>query len=224
MTAGELIERTLKDLGEDTSSPVYYKSSEALDALNEAQRFFCLLTLCLETTGNLALAADTSFYHLLTSFEHFLLPLRVQVVATGAKVRPGRLGDFDALSSTWQDDVGAPTRYDVLGMDLLAVTPRPDALGTSLEITYAETPARMTSESGTPEIPAEYHPCLADYAVPRLRVKEGGQEFQKVLSRFGNFLTEAAKMAEYVRSRMAGRDYDRQPFELAKWQNAQAKA
>jgi len=221
VTAGELIERTLKDLGEDTSSPVYYKSSEVLDALNEAQRFFCLLTLCLETTGNLALAADTSFYHLLTTFQRFLLPLRVQVLATGAKVRPGRLGDFDSLSATWQDDVGDPTRYDVLGMDLLAVTPRPDAPGITLEITYAQTPDRMTSEGDTPEIPAEYHPCLADYGVARLRVKEGGQEFQKVLSRFGNFLTEAAKMADYVRSRMAGRGYDRQPFELAKWQSTQ---
>ncbi len=223
MTSGELIERVLKRVGEDTTTPVYYRASEVLDALNAAQRLFCLLTLCLETSDTLALTATTTFYHLLTSFSDFLMPLQVDVV-DGSKVRPGHLTSFDSLSDTWQADAGDPERYDVLGMDLLAITPRPAASGTSLTITYAQCPTRMTGENATPEIPAEYHPCLIDGAVVQLRAKEGGQEFGKVLPAWGNFLNEAVKMAEYVRVRMAGRGYDRAPFELSKWQSRQKSA
>ena len=223
MTSGELTERVLKRVGEDHDAPVYYKPSEVLDALNAAQRLFCLLTLCLETSDTLALTGTTTFYNLLSSFSDFLLPLRVQVV-DGDKVRPGHLASFDSLSDTWQADAGDPERYNVLGMDLLAITPRPASTSTSLTITYAQCPARMTGESDTPEIPTEYHPCLIDGAVVQLRAKEGGQEFQKVLPAWGNFLNEAVKMAEYVRGRMAGRGYDRAPFELDKWQNRQKSA
>ena len=214
MTSGEIMERALRRVGEDPAAPVYYKSSEALDAVNEGQRLFCLLTWCLETTGTLNLDAATSFYHLLSTFSDLLAVLRVRVNNTGARVGPGRLEDFDARNSAWQSAAGDPTDYQVLGLDLLAVTPRPAEGGRSLEVTYARTPTRMTGTSATPEIPVEFHHALVDYAVYRLRAKEGGQEFAKVLPLFVNFLDVARKFAGYVRTRMAAAGYDRVPPEL----------
>jgi len=216
VTAAELISRTLRDCGEDAGAPVFYQRHEALDALNEAQRLFCLATLCLEADASLNLAAGVSFYYLIPNFPKFLVPLRVTVANTGAKVRPASLGSFDSLSETWLTDAGDPQYYDVVGADLLAITPRPATTGTTLKIHYAAAPDPLVSDTDIPEIPAEYHPTLVDYAVARLRAKEGGQEFLKAAPRFGNFLRGAARMAEAVRQRTGGR-YDRQPFEFTKW-------
>jgi len=216
MTTGDLILRTWRQLDEDIDGGVFYRRHEVLGALNEAQRLFCLATLCLEADASLALTADTSFYHLLSSFPKFLVPLRVTVANSGAKVRPANFDSFDSLSETWLTDAGDPKYYDVVGVDLLAITPRPAQVGTTLTIHYASAPDELAADADVPQIPEEYHPSLVEYAVARLRAKEGGQEFLKAAPRFGNFLHGAARMADAVRKRAAGR-HDRQPFEFKQW-------
>ena len=86
----------------------------ALAALNEGQRFFCLLTLCLEKTGTLPPAANTIFYHLLTQagFRDFLLPLRLKVTG-GARLTPDCLQTLHARSSSGQATAGTPARYAI---------------------------------------------------------------------------------------------------------------
>jgi len=215
MTYGEIQSRVLERVGEG-ATPVYYTAAKVLSAVNEAQRFFCLLTLCLEKAGTLPLTASTSFYHLQDTFSDFLVPLRVQIASTGARVRPCMLSDLRALNPAWQSVPGTPEKYVFQGFDFLGLYPRPAAVGTSLTVTYAHMPARMTSSSNTPEIPEACHNALVKYAVYRLRLQEGGQEFIKVLPLFKEFMQAAAKEAEYVRARRASADYDMQPFEVAK--------
>jgi hypothetical protein len=184
-------------------------------AINEAQRFFALLTLCLETTGTQALAAATPTYRMLTIFEDWLLPLRVRVFgAGGGKVASARLADLDALNPAWQNEAGAPARYAALGFDFVALHPRPTLTGTSLEWIYAKFPARMSAAGASPEIPEEYHQVLVDYAIPTLRAKEGGQGFLDSLLYLDRFLEAAQKEADYVRTRNKSQLYDRGPFEL----------
>lgn len=216
MTTNELITRVYQRL--DQTPGGYYTPGEVLGALNEAQRLFALLTLCLETTAALPLEAATPFYRLLTvsGFSLYLLPLRVRVAgAGGAKVTPARLADLDALNPAWQAEPGTPARYAALGFDFLAVHPRPTGAGTSLDITFARCPAAMTSAS-TPEIPEEHHPALTDYAIPRLRVKEGGSALAKSMPFWEAFLAAAEKLAAYVRARNRGLGYDRVPAELTR--------
>lgn len=220
MTLSEMETRLLKRLDEDAAAPqgsathAYYSQTEVWRVLNEAQRLFCLLTLCLEKTGTLALDAN-AFYHLLLTFSDFLVPLRVKV-AGGARLAPDRLQSLDARSSSWQNTSGTPSRYDVLGLDLLAITPQPAAGGTSLTVTFAHAPMEMTLGSSVAEIPTEYHPSLIDYAIPRLRMKEGGAEFLTSLKYAQRFFESAQKMAEFVRQRNRAAGYDREPFELTK--------
>lgn len=216
MTAGQLATQILGDLGESAVSPTFYTFPEVLGAINEAQRLFCLLTLCLERTVTLELSANTTFYSVLTLYTDWIVPLRLRI-AGGAKLAPGRLTDFDAISETWQADRGTPERYACSGFDLLALYKAPAAIGTTLSITYARSPVEMATAGETPEIPEEYHPDLAHYAIPRLRAKEGGQEFQKVAPRLGTFIEAAQKMAAFVRARNKAQRYDRVPVELKRF-------
>jgi hypothetical protein len=198
----------------DGHSEDLYTFGQAKAALNVAQRFFALLTLCQETTAPLTITAGTNYFHLLNTFSDFLLPLRIRVAGTGgAKIPPGRIEDFTSFNPAWPVAVGVPTQYACLGFDFLIFNSIP-AANVTVNITYAQAPPPLVNDADVPVIPEQFHPCLMDFAVPLLRSQEGGQEFSKCLPLLGRFLQEADKLAQYVRARNLAHRYDRMPFEL----------
>lgn len=199
--------------------PVSYPTLEIVAALNEAQRFFCLLTLVLETTQPWTVPVNTTFYRMLTIFTDWIVPLRITTQA-GAKVRPGRLEDLSSLDSLWMAQPGDPYRYASLGADLLALY-RQTATGTTLNVTYARCPLTLAADTDAPEVRAEYHPSLVAYAIYRLRQSEGAAEFAKALPMLGEFLDAAGKCAAYVRARNRGSQYDAGPFEIEAYDKSQ---
>lgn len=215
MLAGDLQTRVLERLGEDPNNPVYYTAADALAWLNAAQRLFVLLTLCLETTNTVNLTVNTAFYSMLPVFPDWLLPLRVRDAVTGARLNPARLSDMAALDGSWSASPGPPQRYALLGFDLLAVWQQISVgVAGSLQITYARSPDSLLGAGSVPQIPAEFHPALADGAIPLLRAREGGQDWQKVLPLWDRFIDAATKLADYVRSRNREQGYDYYPVEL----------
>lgn len=220
MTLGQLELRVFQRLDQAGARPGYYTGTEIRAALDAAQHVFVLLTLCLERTAPLALTANQVFYQMLTvaGFSDWLLPLRARVTgAGGKKLDYSRLSDFDALKLDWQQTNGTPERYAHLGFELLAIDRQPAAGGVSLDLTFAYCPLKLTSPAQAPEIPAEHHPSLIDYAIPALRAKEGGAEFASSLQFFERFLEEAKKLADFVRARNQAAGYDRFPFELGSY-------
>jgi hypothetical protein len=209
---GQVSQRLNEGFG--AGGPTFYPTLEIVAALNEASRLFCLLTLGLEVQAPWAVPANTTFFHMLSTFPDWIVPLRITTPA-GAKVRPARLDELAALDSQWPASPGAPYRYASLGADLLALYGQPAAIGTTLNVVYARCPLTLAADTDIPETPAEYHPAYVGYAIYRCRQVEGGSEFQKALPLLDEFLTAAAQYAGYVRARNAGSGYDKSPFELA---------
>jgi hypothetical protein len=211
--------RTSQRLAEANSGPVFYPLSELIAGLNEAQRFFVLLTLGLEKTATWAVPAynpAAPFYHMLQYFTDWIVPLRITTTA-GAKVRPRRLEDLTARNPTWWNSPGTPDAYVALGADFLGLNNQPANLGTNLLVTYARAAVVLTNPTDVPEIPEEYHPRLVDYNIYRQRQVEGGQEFEKSLKYLDSFFEGAIHYARYVRARNLGSRYDKVPFELEKF-------
>lgn len=214
MTLADLTSRTLERLGETSASGSYYTAEQVRIALNEGQRLFALLTLCLETTGSLPLTANIAWYQPLATLNDWIVPLRVRIAgAGGTKLEPKRLEELDALSANWQTDPGPPRRYACCGPNLLAIHPSPTAGGASLAVTYARSPIALVGAGQAPQIPEEYHPALIRYAVPRLRASEGAEEWRKNLPDFMEFWQAAKKLAMYVRARNKSAQYDHLPPE-----------
>ncbi len=195
------------------AAPVFYPAAEIDAALNEAQRFFVLLTLGLEITSTWTVTAATAFFHMLGVFSDWICPLRI-TDSTGAKVRPATLEDLAALDPNWRTSPGAPVRYASLGADLVGIYQQPAGGGTVLSVTYAQAPATLAADGDIPAIPAEYHPRLVDYGIYRCRQVEGGQEFEKSLRYLDSFMDGATKYGAYIRARNIGSRYDKVPFEL----------
>jgi hypothetical protein len=213
----ELQRRTLERLGDDPDldpSLMHYTPQEVLAVLNQVQRLFCLFTLCLETTANFGLTGQTS-YHLLDTFPDWIAPLRIRN-ALGAKMRPSRLADLEALDRSWRTRAGTPVRYNVAGFDLLSVYMSNTS---TVPITYARSAAQLVStypaDNGQiPEIPERAHPALIEAAIPILRVKEGMSEWQKTVAGWNRFLDVVEDVAGLVRARNRELGYDALPVEL----------
>ncbi len=201
------------------STGSYYTHGETVSALNEAQRFFCFLTLGYQKTLTAAIQmlAGNPTVRMLTIFGDWLVPLRVNIHG-GAQLRPVRLADLDSLDADWQN-VAATTsspvaRYAALGFDLLALYPQPQTAAVNFDFTYAASPPPMAADTDVPVVPGEHHADLVDYATYRLRYREGGAEFEKGLPYFRRFLDGAAKYGRYIRQRNLAARYDKLPFEI----------
>jgi hypothetical protein len=221
MTLATMYGLVSQRLNEGASGPVFYPKSEMIAALNEAERFFVLLTLGLENTAPWTISANTTFFHMLTAFPDWIAPLRISNL-DGSRVRPSRLEDLCSLNSGWiaSPQIGNPQRYCVIGGDLLAIYGQP-TVNTTVNVTYAQAPVPLVQDTDVPQSPAEYHPRLVDYGVYRMRQVEGGQEFQKGLPFFASFFEGAQHYAAYVRARNIGSRYDKVPFELERFDLSQ---
>jgi hypothetical protein len=211
-------------LNEGNSGYVFYPQAEIASALNEAEAFFVLLTLGLETTLPWTVPAasptqQNTFFRMLNIFPDWICALRI-ATTSGTRIRPCRLEDLTALDTQWMSNVGPISRYAALGVDLVAVYQQPQ-LASTLQVTYARAPVPLVNAGDVPEIPAEYHPKLVSYAEYRMRQGEGGQEFAKALPGFNSFLDGATHYGNYVRSRNRGSQYDKVPFELEKFDRSQ---
>lgn len=216
VTLAELQSRTLERLDEDGRNPRFWTLEECTAALNEAQRFMVMLTLCLEKTALLQLQPGAAWYKLGALLPDMLVPLRLVDYSTQQRLRPARLAELEARNAAWEVEPGEPERYAILGWDLLAVYPQPEEQRT-LAILYAHAPARLILPEDQPQVPAEYHASLVDYAIVRLSLKLGAQQLAKALPWWGRFLADTRKLAGYVRARAVALGYDKTPIELERF-------
>ena len=217
-----MLDRSIERLDEIAGAPVYWSKHEIVDALNESQRFWALLTLCIERTAQFKLYANTAFHNIIshadTPLADFIVPLKASL--DGVRLNPATFHQLNLRNPIWSTvaaiDGTTPTRwYTVMGCDLLAVSPYPIADSIML-LTYAAAPAALSlaSLSAVSEAPIEDHPVILDYSIYLLMQKVGGQEFANEIPRLKTFLDEAQKRGERVRSRMKAQGYERVPFEL----------
>lgn len=214
MTHAQLKTRTFERLDEPTDGSGYHSGIDITAGLNWAQRFFVVLTLCLEKSAAFTLTGGATWFKVRTVLTDWLMPLRLEV--SNAKIRPARLSELDALAASWQATAGTPERYSLQGLDLLAIYKQP-AGDTAASWTYARTPTTLSAPTDTPEIPAEYQPLLVDGAILYCRLKEGGQELEKVLPGLKRFLDGAARLGKYGRQRSLDLRYDRLPAEIERF-------
>lgn len=220
MNVLELQRRTIDRVGDDPDvnpSLMHYTPTEVLAALNQVQRLFCLFTLCLETTANFGLTGLPR-YHMLGQFADWIAPLNLRN-ALGNKIRPCRLADLAALDRSWASHAGVPVRYTRTGFDLLGFYQQNTS---TISMTYARSAVELLSSYPAdnlqaPEIPERYHQALIDGAIPILRVKEGMQEWQKVLPQWDRFLAAVGELAGAVRSRNKEQGLDSLPFEIKRY-------
>jgi hypothetical protein len=182
---------------------------EILAALNEGQVLASWLTLCLEATATFPLNGST-FYLPRPPLTDFLVPLRFTY--GGARIRPATIAEMEAENDGWQATAGTPARYACLGFNFLIVTPQVTG---SASMTYARSPVPLVNDADVPELLESYHQDLVDYAVYKVRLKEGAQGLVRGLKRLTLFLDDMQRLGDYIRARSVAARYDVLPLEMA---------
>jgi hypothetical protein len=211
-TISGLVSQRLNE-GAAVGGPQFYPGPEILAAVNEGQRLFALLTLCLERQSALAIPANTTFLHVLPVVADYLAPLRI-TDASGAKVRPATFGELWSLDAAWPAAIGPPIRYVAAGADLAAFYGR-SGDPVTVQLQYAGSPALLVNGGDVPQIPTEYHQELINYGIYRVRQVEGGEEFAATLPLLDHYLQAAQDYGAFIKARNVGAGYDSLPFELA---------
>lgn len=211
MTLGEIEGKLRSRVGDGGSS--YWTAAEVAEAVNAAQRIFALLTWCLESRGTLSVLANQAEVRLLTAFPLMIAVIRMEN-PDGERLFPTTVNGFAAGDDRWRAARAVyPGFYAVHGFDYAMFFPAPVG-SVNLTVTYARGPATVAVSGDVPEIPEEYHAALVDGAEPLLRLKEGGQEFAKVLPAWESFMAAARMCAQKVRERNKLAGADRYPAEV----------
>jgi hypothetical protein len=211
MTLSDITGRIITRIDDNAGAPVSVTEAEAIAAVNEGEQLFSWLTLCLETTLPITIAANATFGVIRSTFPDFLVPLRIAIA--GVRLRPATLGELDAQNDQWQATAGLPTRYAQLGFNFWAITPQP-TFSMQAQATYARSPVLLVNPTDTPEIPEQYHPALVAYGRYRTKLKEGAQGLQRGLGEFADFMDAAKEHGDFVRARSRAASFDTLPFEM----------
>jgi hypothetical protein len=207
MTLTQLQQAVLGALGDGGNTVGFYTPAEAEAALNAAQQVFALGSFCIERTATQVITAGNNYGKL--DFADMIVPFTVRV--GGIRFEASSLADMQAENPYWtyaaDDRARIQRKYAILGSRMIAIAPRsPNDM--TLSVLYAAAPVPI---SGSPEIAAEYHPALAQYAIARLRIKEGGSMMAKDANRMREFWTAVLECGDKVRNRCRTHFYDAKP-------------
>jgi hypothetical protein len=136
---------------------------------------------------SVSVVAGTTAYALPTDF---LRPVAVYDATNSRQVRARQIDLRDYAGGIDSSATGAPTLYTVTNSGLV-LYPSPDQ-SYSVTMTYYRRPTEMVDDDDPPEIPAEAHPLMIDYALMHAYRREQDwnarsrleEEYERDLARF----------------------------------------
>jgi hypothetical protein len=192
MTAGEIYSKIVLPAMEGAA---WHPWGAFLVAINEAQTILAAATGALYQVDTIVLAPGERVVRALPVMPLFRRLKRCSTVSHKlAIVSPIQMISRGLL------ETGSPRRVAQIGASLLLFDPAPSEM-VSLEIEYERFPRAINSEQDVPEVPLAYHRTLGEYAVARMKMMDGGQEFARVAGKIRSFLAEAERLAEEVKKR-----------------------
>lgn len=185
MTAGQLVDRVLLRLDENTASPVFWSRAEILAWVNDGLNEINLLAMLrykesgdTEATGRVMTCPDDAVAPLAILFDD-------------ESIDRVLLEDMDRSEYGWEAKSGNPRRWMPLGGDRVMLWPRPDLPNTMIKFIYLEQTDRM-AEGDTIDLEAEHIEAVERYAFHHARLKEGGRELQSAMPQWNQFLSKTA--------------------------------
>lgn len=159
----QLIERTLRLLGEDVDTPTYWSEATIGRHVNDAYIAICRDTKVLEFIEEITAVADTAEYGLTDN----LLQVK-RVFVNGFGIPNKTKLELDRFEPGWESRTRkargyVTTQHDNRRMSLDAI---PTA-GDEIDVWAVRLPDRMSDDCDTPEIPEWSHPAIPFMAAAR---------------------------------------------------------
>lgn len=181
MTVAEFIARFRSEMA-DSAAPYLWSDDEIVAYLNEAVNEACERARLIEDSStpevcSLTLVPGQSEYLLHES----VIDVR-RVSFNGKKLGMTSVEEEDENDLTWESRKGAePLRVIVSGTNRIRLVPEPTQAATVALTVYRTPLAALTNSAptGSPEIPAIFHPRLKDWIYRCAYLKQDAETFDK---------------------------------------------
>jgi len=162
--------QVLRLIGEDPDAPdVFVDTAEGMapvrDSINDAIAEVSLLTGAYTEELDLPLVAGRGWYRLYWPESTYCWVRSAWLQGEQRKLPQTDLVRLDTLTPRWQVDSGRPQEYALVGVDWLALSPKPSASDDVLHLVCVCVPGRYSRDTERLKIRAEYERGLVHYAV-----------------------------------------------------------
>ena len=177
----ELELQVLRQIGESTTSPdVFVNTEEGLaqirDSLNDALQEVAMLTRGKVREAHIPLVANSTYYRLQFAADHFSHVVEAFLNGQNRRLTGTDTLNLDEWSARWPELAGSPTCYAQIGLDVIAVHPRPSSSGDVLTLRCAVIPARYAHGDSVQDVRDEFRWALVNYAVSEYYASRGDSQ------------------------------------------------
>jgi len=161
-------ERVLRFIGEDTSSPDVFTSSNITpvqESINDAIEELCTLSKSVVNTYRIPLVADVNLYKIDLVRNQFCYIISAYLPDKKRSLRQSSIGAVEKLDYRWLSSANTPVMYFPIGVDQVGFYPMYSSSGNQVELQCAVLPERYTRDTEVLQIRSDWEDALVNYAV-----------------------------------------------------------
>src|SRR5687767_9898396 len=160
MNLGQMVDRVLETLEEETENPVYWSRADAEESLNEGLVCMADFSEYNETQLTIPQLAHRQYYDLRTHVqrgEQFLAPKRVRNLATGQWLPWSSTRVLDSHLGQWEGTPSACERVTARGLFWLGVYGTASGDTGVLRASAVTIPTLLIADEDEPQFPRQFH-------------------------------------------------------------------
>ena len=165
MNRGQIIDRVLTSLNDQTVAPVFWTRAELADVLQDGMEVMAEEIAALKRTAFVGLGSGKLYYRTRGIAKDFRVPYRLWLGSNNRKLIPVTVEQLDAFHQQWSTVTGDPEYWAPMGYDWFTIFPHPAAGGGVLRIDYLAWPRVLGGDDDRPEFPEADHDTLVTYGI-----------------------------------------------------------
>lgn len=165
MNRGELIDRVLTSLNEQTVAPVFWSREEVADVLQDGMEVMAEEVMALKRSAFVGLGPGKLYYRTRGIATDFRIPYRLWLSSNNRKLIPVTMEQLDGFHMEWSTVPGDPEYWCPMGYDWFALYPHPSVGGGVLRVDYLAWPRELGGDDDKPEFPEADHETLVTYGI-----------------------------------------------------------
>ena len=210
MTRSDLRTRILEALGESTTAPIFWSSSQMNDLIDEAQEVLAEEAAQIKRTAYVPLKNGTTYYRLRAIDPNAMTPYRIYTRHNERRLTVATVMELFNRHQRWISVNSDPESWFPISWDMFGIFPSPSTGGGIMEINYLSWPRPLADDDDEPEFPQADHEGLVLYGVyegllKRWDITRATELFTFFMDRWGDSRirsgTDKIKSRDFQRSR-----------------------
>lgn len=204
----------MEGLNEDTSSPVFWSTTQIDSVITEAQEVLAEELALVKRSALTPLRQGRNYYFTEAIASDIMVPYRVWLVGDQRRLDVVTIQQLDERHETWITVSGDPWHWFPVSWDMFGIFPHASTDGGILRVDYIAYPRTLLDDNDEPEMSAPEQDAMVLYGIYDGFLKQW--DVERAMTAFALFLQripmgQGRANVELQAARME-RSFDRRPF------------